>query len=190
MLLGALLGSAATYAALERPWAGGEVADTGDAGPVIAEADDKKPDKKKRRKKRGNQVEIQVDGDDIPELSAADRQLIWKGDKVALPKQSIDMGSEGGGRPLSGSEINSVVQGQSDRMLACITSARGNAQLASKIEVEMLVNGDGRVEKSRFRAPKYLFDNGFYGCARKAANAMRFPATGGFTVVEAPYDLY
>jgi len=39
------------------------------------------------------------------------------------------------------------------------------------------------------RAPQYLFDQGAYGCVRSAAMAMRFPATGDYTVVTAPFTL-
>lgn len=193
LILGALLGSGGTYLALEQPWAGDAVASGADAGPLVAEGTGKgkkRKKRKKRRKRKPGDVQIEVAGDDIPELSAADRKLKWKGDAISLPKRSVDMGSDDGGRPLSGSEINATIRSQQDRILACITKARGNAQLKAKITVKMLVNGSGRVQKSRFRAPGYLFDHGFYGCARKAASAMSFPTTGGHTVVEVPFDLY
>jgi hypothetical protein len=192
LILGALLGGGGVYLALERPWEGGAVAVAEiDAGPEVAavEATPKKKRGKGRRGKRAGGVEIQVEGE-VPELSAADRKLEWKGDAVTMPSREMDFGSEGGGQPLSAGEINQVLGGQSQGILLCITSARGNAQLSATIIVKMLVEGDGRVSKTRVRAPAYLFAHGFYGCARKAARALRFPATGAPTVVEAPYDLY
>jgi hypothetical protein len=192
LILGALLGGGGVYLALQRPWAGEavEVAEI-DAGPemVAAEAAPKKKSGKGRRGKRAGGVEIQVEGE-VPELSAADRKLEWKGDAVSLPSREVDFGSEGGGQPLSADQINQVLGGHSQGMVSCITAARGNAQLSATIIVKMLVEGDGRVSKTRVHAPAYLFAHGFYGCARKAARALRFPATGAPTVVEAPYDLY
>jgi hypothetical protein len=74
-------------------------------------------------------------------------------------------------------------------MIDCIAEARGEAELDARIQVEMLVNGDGQATKMRVRAPAYLFAHGFHACARKAMLGLRFPATGGHTVVSAPYDL-
>jgi hypothetical protein len=192
LILGILIGGGGVYLALERPWEREAVAVAAiDAGPEIA-ADEVAPKRKPgkgRRGKRAGSVELQVEGE-VLELSAADRKLEWKGDAVSVPAREVDFGSEGGGQPLSAGEINQVLGNQSQGILSCITSARGNAQLSATIVVKMLVEGDGRVSKTRVRAPAYLFKHGFYGCARKAARALRFPATGAPTVVEAPYDLY
>ena len=192
LILGALLGGGGTYLALERPWAGEPVAAAADAGPEVVDSGKGKKGKrrKKGRKRKPSDVEIALTGDDIPDLSAADRKLMWKGDAVSLPGQSVDMGSDDGGRPLNGSEIRSTIDSQSGGILGCITTSRGNAPLKATIKAKMLVDGGGQVKKSRFQAPRYLFDHGFYGCARKAASGLRFPATGGFTVVEVPYDLF
>ena len=92
-------------------------------------------------------------------------------------------------RALSNGEIDRVIGGQSQPVIACIVEARGNAELEARIQVEMLVSGQGRVQRMRVRAPAYLFDNGFYPCARRAVMALRFPSTGAPTVVNAPYDL-
>lgn len=163
----------------------------------------KKPDRKRsgRRRKRSGDAAgvIAGDGDgavsmevsgDMPELGAADRKLIWKGDAVALPARSVDFGGVGESRSLGPQEINQAIKSQSSAVLSCITVARGNAPLDAQITVKMLVDGGGAVTAVRMRAPAYLFEHGFYTCARKAATAMRFPATGAPTVVEAPYDLY
>lgn len=191
LIVGLLLGSGGMYLALEKPWEGDASAIESDAGPAVAEdtGKKKKKRKKKRRKKRAGDVQINV-GDDIPTLSAADRKLVWKGSAVALPPRTMDMDSGEDSRPLNSGEIAAGVRSQHSRMLGCITSARGNAQLKAKLIVKMLVDGNGRVKKTRVRAPGYLFAHGFYDCARKAASAMRFPVTGAHTVVDQPYELY
>ena len=125
-----------------------------------------------------------------PVLSAADRRLEWKGDSIKPPAKQVDFSGDSQGRALTAGEINQVLGAQSQGVLSCITSARGNAELEATITIKMLVDGEGRVTRTRIRAPAYLFAHGFYGCARKAARALRFPATGQATVVEAPYDLY
>ena len=190
LIVGALLGSGGTYLALEKPWQGEPGPPALDAGPEVA-ADTgkkKKKRKKKRRKRKKGDVEITVEGE-VPELTAADRKMLWKGDAVKLPKRDLDMGAGDQGRPMNGSEINGAMKSQSRKILDCITSSRGNAPLAAEIKVKMLVDGNGKVTRSRFRAPAYLFAHGFHGCARKAASGMRFPATGAHTVVEVPFHL-
>lgn len=189
LVLGALLGGAGVYAWLERPWQQAAVTDAVDAGPAVA---DTKPVRKKQRRRgrRGRaDVTVAVDGE-VPALTDADRALVWKGDAVALPQRRIDMGSASEARSLDGAEINQVIQSQSGPILECITRARGNAPLDSRILVKMLVDGQGEVTRVRVRAPAYLFAHGFHACVRTATLGMRFPATGAHTVVDAPYDLY
>lgn len=190
LLIGMLTGGGAVYLALEQPWQGNAVSDNSpDAGVEVAVKGKKKPRRPRKRRPRPG-------GDAIPDLTTADRKMMWKGEAVKLPARSVDFAGDGAdsagnaGRPLSGSEINQALQGQSSQMIACITQARGNAELQAKITLKMLVDGTGRVKKARVRAPAYLFAHGFYACARKAARAFRFPATGGHTVVDAPFDLY
>ena len=187
LLLGALLGAGGVYAAYEKPWQGQAEATTADAGAEVAEADQ---EPKKKRKKRGKRTRSSApEGDDIPELTAADRALSWKGPAVALPPREMDFAGGAEARPLNGSEINSVIKGQGKGVIDCIVEARGNAPLKAEITLEMLVDGNGDVKKVRMRAPKYLYDHGFESCARSAASRMSFPATGAHTVVTAPFTL-
>ena len=74
-------------------------------------------------------------------------------------------------------------------MIGCITGAVGAAPLTGRVTVSMLVGGDGAVGKVRVQAPRYLHEHGLLACARKAARALPFPATGAPTVVTVPYDL-
>jgi hypothetical protein len=200
LILGAMLGGASVYAGLEKPWHGWLVKDAAtasDAG-VETAAREEPGSKRKRRRGRRPGPEAGTGGDgelggaieEIPTLTEADRALVWKGDAVALPPRQIDMTSDSEARALDGGEINAVIRAQSEPMVACIAEARGTAELDARITVEMLVSGQGQVTKTRVRAPAYLFAHGFQACARKAAQALRFPATGAPTVVTAPYDLH
>lgn len=185
------MGSGGTYLALEKPW---ETESNEAASEVAPDAVKETPTKtkkrkNKRRKKRTGDVQVAV-GDDIPKLRASDRKLVWKGSSIKLPTRTMDMESGTESRPLNSAEISDGVRSQHKRMMGCITKSRGNAPLKATITLKMLVGGNGRVQKSRIRAPAYLFAHGFYDCARKAASAMRFAATGAHTVIDQPYDLY
>ena len=202
VILGVFLGGAGVYGWLEQPWQAwlaDEQVSTPDAGVETAGKDEPGKQRKRRRGRRagagaeggggvegGADVEAEVE---IPTLTEADRALVWKGDTVALPPRQIDMSSDSESRPLDSGEINSVLRAHSGPMIDCIAEARGEAELDARIQVEMLVNGDGQATKMRVRAPAYLFAHGFHACARKAMLGLRFPATGGHTVVSAPYDL-
>ncbi|HEX7994239.1 MAG TPA: hypothetical protein VF506_09975, partial [Streptosporangiaceae bacterium] len=57
------------------------------------------------------------------------------------------------------------------------------------ITVKLLVDGRGRVTRSRIQAPHYLFEHGLLGCTQRALGRMHFPATGGATIVTLPVNL-
>jgi hypothetical protein len=189
-LAGAVAGAAATYLALEKPWKSDstEVAMVGqDAGPA---QDGKKRGKKKRRRKKrrkGGQEIVEVD--ETIELSAADRKILWKGPAVSLPPKSMDFGSGGDARSLDQTEINAGVSRGQSAMVKCIADSRGAAPLSATITLKMLVDGNGKISKYRVQAPAYLFKNGLYDCAGRAARSMRFPGTGSATVVTVPFEL-
>lgn len=187
MCVGVLAGGGGVYLALEKPWRSGQGAETTpDAGPPVAA---KKPPRKPKRWRRGKRPTRYRINDDKPiELSDAQKALVWRG-SVRPPAQSADFASEGGGRTLSGSEINQVIGSQSGAIIDCIKKARGSAALSATITVKMLVTGQGSVSQVALHAPRYLFEHGFGGCARAAARSMRFAAAGKQTVVTAPYTV-
>lgn len=194
LVVGLLVGSAATFVALEKPWQRGkdEVSEVSiDAGVELA-ADDTKGKRGKRgrrgRRGQGDKVEMQVI-DERVQLSAADRKMVWRGPAVALPESSVDFSGGGGGRSLDQGEINDAVRARSSTISQCIADARGQAELAAQITLKFLVNGKGGVDKIRVHAPSYLLKNGLYDCAGSAVRRMPFPATGGHTVVTVPFDL-
>ena len=185
LAVGLACGGGGVYLALERPWVGGEAEVRLDAGVAETKPSKKKKAGKKRRKRR---PPASANGEVI--LTAADRQLAWRGKKLALPQREVDFSAGEGGRSLSAGEINEVVKHHSQPVIDCIEKARGQADMRTAVTLELLVDGSGSVVKSRVRAPAYLFDQGFAACARGAARALRFPATGASTIVTAPYDLY
>jgi hypothetical protein len=187
MLAGVVLGGGVMLLALKRPWAGGgeAAAVEADAG-VTAAATGKGKGKGKGTRKR--QAAPVAEGP--VQLGDADLAMVWKGDAVELPPREVDMESGAEARSLSGGEINQVIRGSSQAVSDCLTSAAGNAEIKAQITLKLLVDGSGRVKKVRTRAPAYLFAHGLNACIRGAAFDLSFPATGGHTVVTAPYDLY
>lgn len=185
LLVGAFLGAGGTYAALERPWRSSEaVVSNPDAGPTTEPV--AKQGGKSRKKRRAPTAA----DEGPPVLTAADLELVWKGDPVALPARAVDMGGGDDARALRADEINEVLRARSSAIQQCIAEAAGQAELRASITLEMLVTGEGRVTKVRMRAPQYLFAHGFQACASRAAKSLRFPSTGAPTVVTAPFDLY
>ena len=189
--VGALLGSGGVYLGLTQPWAGSKeiIAVAEDAGPETVASTGKKKRNKQRRKPRRDGHDNEILGDPIIELSAADRKLVWKGPKPELAPRDMDFGSNDEGRSLSQSEIDNGISSRSSAIVDCIADARGNAELASTITLEALVEGNGRVSRARVKAPRYLIENGVAPCMQREAKSMSFTATGGQTVVSVPFDL-
>jgi hypothetical protein len=185
---GAALGAVGMYLVLARPWqrddaevraAVGSGAGGDQAGP------EGQRDKGRLAKRRPGQATA-----DAPvELSAADREAIWRGTKPELAAHEVDFGAAEDGRPLAADEINRTVSASADAIVACIETARGNAELEATITLEALVEPDGRVSDSRVRAPRYLHRQGLTTCMQKQARALQFPATGAQTLVTLPFDL-
>ncbi len=198
MALGLVMGGAGAYAALEKPWQRDGEADTVavaeiDAGTGEEGADSRKGRKKRRKRGRrgqsgGDPVELQEIDERIA-LTAADRSMVWRGPKISLPEKNMDFSTGGGGRNMNHGEITDAVNGGQKRLMSCIAEARGQAELAAKITLKILVEGTGKASKVRVHAPSYLMKHGLFPCASSAARAMRFPGTGAATIVTVPLDL-
>lgn len=179
---------------LDPPWRGGG---GGEGGPALAVGDTLDggvPAKKKGKRKArvggtsgGAQEPYEVDDEIV--VSDADKKLEWRGDAVSLPPRTLDMEAAGEGRPLDDSEIQGGIAGGSGAVIGCIKDATAGAAISAEITVQMLVGADGRAGKVRVRAPRWLHEHGLLACARRAARAMPFPATGAPTIVTAPYHL-
>jgi hypothetical protein len=185
------------YLVLRPPW-GPRVTTVPSGGPaVVIVGNDAGVAKPKKPKKRpgppGNQAAPQTgDGEDVEPapapLTAADRALEWRGDDVTLPAQTLDMAG-GGARPLDDGEINRTINSQAAGVKECVVQAATNTDLRATITVKLVVDGHGRVTRSRVQAPHYLFEHGLLGCTQRALGRIHFPATGGQTLVTIPVTL-
>ena len=191
------------YLALRPPWGGGatpapsaEVVSTvpGDAG-----ASSTKPAKKRVKKRTpgsttvagGPEEEFEETEPELPPLTDAQRRLEWRGDDVTLPATRIDMGAGGDARPLEDHEINNTINDQlgSVGLRDCVVQGATGTDLRATITVKLVVDGSGKVTKSKLHAPRYLFDKGLLTCAQRALKSMKFPATGAATLVTLPVSL-
>ena len=199
------------YLVLRPPWAGGGSTVPSDAGTAVAVVTrDAGVPKKKKRPHRGTTpgqpalptIDSTFDGTDEPEpppqpqlvqLTGADRASEWRGDAVALPPNKINMNSRAGGagesRALDDSEIHAGISGGASAVQGCVIAGATNTELKATITLEMIVDGTGRVTKSRVQAPHYLHEHGLLECTRRAIGKMHFPSTGGATLVTLPVTL-
>ena len=125
----------------------------------------------------------------LVQLSASDRALEWRGDDTSPPKQSLDMGNNAEARTLDNGEISSVVSSQSGPVQACFVRAAANTDLSGSYTIKMVVEGTGRVSRSRVQAPRYMFAQGVLACVQGAVKGMKFPGTGMPTLVTFPVNL-
>ena len=184
------------YLVLRPPW-GQRVATVASEGPPVvtvpADAGVTRPIKKKRRPRPVNQSatqpESEVDEPEPPPLTAADRALEWRGDDVTLPPRTVDMAEGREARPLEDAEINATLASQASGVKDCAAQAATGTDLRSTISVKFVVDGRGRVTRSRLEAPHYMLEHGLLGCTQRALARMRFPATGAPTLVSIPVEL-
>ncbi|MGE0872583.1 MAG: hypothetical protein AB7P03_28775 [Kofleriaceae bacterium] len=201
IVIGLVVGAGGMYLALRPPWAQTPSLPAATSPVAIAPADAGVPTKPKKKRRRsragGQQLAPGVVGDDgyyeetepPAPLTAADRALEWRGDNVSLGPTKVDMTAGGEGRPLEDAEINSTISSQADGVRDCVIQGAMGTDLRARITVQFIVDGNGRISKSRIRAPHYLFEKDLMSCARRALGRMRFPATGAPTKVDMPVDL-
>ena len=213
LVIGLVVGVGGTYLVLRPPWAKHDTAPadteqvaeapTGDAGVG-------KPKKKRRggggHRPTGAGGQNFAGGEDedwansggggeetepprLVQLSAADRALEWRGDDTSPGKTTLDMGNGAESRSLENGEIQSVISSQSGPAQNCIVKAAANTDLSGSFTVKMVVEGNGRVARSRLQAPHYMFTQGVLGCVQGAVKTMKFPATGAPTLVTLPVSL-
>ena len=192
LVLGVAIGGAGVYVGLRRPWhhrESGRVVVAADAGADRGGADHRGRGRRHHRHGAGGAGDDTVTGGPV-EVSPEELRLVWRGPAVSLPARDVDMGGGGGGgRALQQGEIDDGIRAHADAVLACIKKARGDAEIQSTITLQMLVDGQGRVEKSRVRAPVYLMRQGLEACVEAASRGFSFAATGAPTIVTVPFDL-
>lgn len=198
------------YLALRPPWASPttEPAQSTEVAEAPSDAGVGKPKKKKRGGgRRASRGGAQPGGDDadwensggggeetepprLVQLSASDRALEWRGDDTSPSKKSLDMSSNAEARSLDNGEISSVISSQSGPVQNCVLQAATNTDLSGTITVKMVVEGTGRVSRSRVQAPRYLHNQGVLSCIQRALKNMKFPATGAPTLVTLPVNFH
>lgn len=190
------------YLALRPPWGGGATTPPPASAPEVVatnpgSAGSARPAKKRPGKKRPPGATTAAPADDafeetepeLPPLSDADRRLEWRGDDVTLPATRIDMGASSDARPLEDGEINATINAQSGAVRDCVVTGATGTDLRATITVKLVVDGNGKVTKSKLHAPRYLFGKGLLECTQKALRGMKFPATGAPTLVTLPVGL-
>jgi hypothetical protein len=183
------------YLALRPPW-GGRGTAPHDAAVVVEyvppDAGTAKPKKKRPHHgptapAGGSDEPEEVEGPATITLTGADRALEARGDDVTLPRQTIDMAG-GNARPLDDGEINAGVGGASG-VRSCVVTGATNTDLRATITIQMVVDANGHVTKSRIEAPHYLLEHGLLACIQRALRGLHFPATGAPTLVTFPVNL-
>jgi len=185
------------YLVLRPPWEHRVTTVASEGPPVVivpGDAGVPKPKKPRKRPRPAGSPTAPAGEGDVeeaapPPLTAVDRALEWRGDDVALPARTIDMAGGGEARGLDDGEINQVINSQAGGVKDCVVQAALDTDLRATITVKMLVDGRGRVTRSRIQAPHYLFDHGLLGCTQRALGRVHFPAVGGATIVTLPVNL-
>lgn len=145
---------------------------------------------KKRRRAEPQGAINPSPSEDLPvSLTNTDRQAGAEGDTLRASPTTVDMSDSAAQRELTQSEIDAAFAQKSDALTGCITEARGPAPLSGRIVAGVVIDGSGRVIRTRIEAPNYLLHHGLYICARRALVTLRFPAIGRETVVTVPIDL-
>lgn len=185
------------YLVLQRPWER-RVPTTPSDGPpvVIVNRDVNKPVPKKKRRPSTASPRAADATDDAEDpgppqvvLSAADRALEWRGEATPTPAQSLDMASGGEARRLEDAEITSTFASQGAPVKACVIQGATNTDLRATITLKLIVDGNGKVTRSRMEAPRYLFERGLEACVQRALGRLKFPSTGAPTLVTMPINL-
>jgi hypothetical protein len=184
------------YLVLRPPWGRRTPTVASEGPPVVVIGSDAGVAKPKPKQRRSRVATPGApSGDPEPEevaplsLTAADRALEWRGDEVALPPQNIDLAAGSEARSLDDAEINATINSQAGGVKDCVVQGATNTDLHAMITVKLLVDGKGRVSRSRVHAPRYLLEHGLLGCTQRALGRIHFPATGGATLVTLPVNL-
>ncbi|HZS36908.1 MAG TPA: AgmX/PglI C-terminal domain-containing protein [Polyangia bacterium] len=121
-------------------------------------------------------------------LQPGDEKMTAQGDALGRPEK-IDL-SQPDERELSQDDLDRVFLPAQPRIEHCITDALGDAPLETgRVEVGLRVEKSGDVRRVRVEAPQLLQRQGLTRCVRAVATSLRFPASGGASVVTYPFEL-
>jgi hypothetical protein len=122
------------------------------------------------------------------QLRPGDEKMVAQGDALGRPEH-IDL-TLPDARELSQDDLDRVFRPSEPEILRCISDALGDAPLETgRVEVGLRVDRSGQVSRVRVEAPQLLQRNGLTRCVRGIVTALRFPASGGATVVTYPFEL-
>jgi hypothetical protein len=121
-------------------------------------------------------------------LQPGDEKMVAQGDALGRPEH-IDL-SEPDARELSQEDLDQGFRGANSSIERCITDSLGDAPLESgRVEVGFRVEKSGQVSRVRVEAPALLQRQGLTKCIRGAVASLRFPSSGGSSVVTYPFEL-
>ena len=148
------------------------------APPVV-----KEPKRRRRHGGSGDNTaapEVQLKpGDEIP---------VEQGDALGRPEH-LDL-SKPDERELTDDDIDRVIRAANGPITTCITDAVGDAPLETgRIELGLRIEKSGSVSRVRVKAPRLMMHNGLMGCLRGITSSMRFPSSGGASVVTHSFEL-
>ena len=162
---------------------------------VIAATPMAAPAKTQRTRRRGSNGQNNGAGGDSPiapeiTLKPGDEKMVAQGDALGRPEH-IDLTAPGDdGRELTQDLIDPVFHARDAAITKCITTTLGDAPLETgKIEIGLRVEHGGEVSRIRVEGPALLQRNGLTACIKKAVSGLRFPRSGGATVVTYPFEL-
>lgn len=123
-------------------------------------------------------------------LAPGDEKPLAQGDALGRPEH-IDLTAGGDeGRELTQEDLDRVFKAKDPAIVRCITEAVGDLPLEQgQVEVAFRVEGSGQVSRLRVTAPAVLQRRGLHGCIRGVVLALRFPPSGGASVVTYPFAL-
>lgn len=124
------------------------------------------------------------------QLRPGDEKMVAQGDSLGRPEH-IDLSQPGDdGHELSQDDLDRVVHAQQPAILRCITDAVGDAPLDSgKVQLGLRVEHGGQVTRVRVEAPALLQRQGLTRCVRAIATSLRFPSSGGASVVTYDFEI-
>jgi hypothetical protein len=140
----------------------------------------------KRRRRHGGSG----DSNAAPEveLKPGDELPVEQGDALGRPEH-LDL-SKPDERELADEDIDRVIRAANGPITTCITDAVGDAPLETgRIELGLRVEKGGSVSRVRVKAPRLMMRNGLMGCLRGVTSSMRFPSSGGASVVTHSFEL-
>ena len=122
------------------------------------------------------------------QLRPGDERMVAQGEPLGRTER-VDF-NQADAKELTQDDLDRVCGGASPAIERCITEALGDVPLASgRVNVGFRVESSGNVSRVRVEAPAVLQQHGLYRCVRGAVQPLRFPASGGGSVVNYPFEL-